>query len=254
MVIGAIDPDPRVSGSGIERLRASGMTVEVTNDPEAREVDPAYFHHRETGMPMVTLKYAMTLDGSAAAADRTSQWITSEQARLDAHVLRSTVDAVLVGAGTLESDDPRLDVRTPGYEGHQPRPVVLTGKMDLPERARIWDREPLVISTIERSIPSGELLVVEGNDRPDPRAACLALADRGLLSLLLEGGARVTGAWWRAGVITNGVVYLGASIGGGAGIPPIEGLFQTIGDARSVRVSALRRIQDDIRIDYVMEH
>ena len=253
VVVGALDPDSRVSGGGVERLRAAGIEVDVAGDPEARLVDPAYFRHRETGLPAVTIKYAMTLDGSVAAVDGSSQWITSELSRLDAHELRSSVDAVLVGAGTLRADDPGLDVRLPGFEGPQPRPVIIAGSGELPSTARIWERVPLVVSATNRDIPGGELLIVDGDGRPDPVAACRALADRGLLSLMLEGGAAVAGSWWSAGVITDGVVYLGAMLGGGSGIQPIGGRFETIADARSVRVSDIRRIDDEMRIDFVVE-
>jgi len=253
VIVGALDPDVRVSGGGVEKLRAAGIDVEVADDPEARLVDPAYFRHRETGMPAVTIKYAMTLDGSAAAVDGSSQWITSEVSRLDAHELRSSVDAVVVGAGTLRTDDPGLDVRLPDYHGPQPRPVILAGVGELPPAARIWKREPLVVSATDRDLPGGELVVVAGDRLPDPAATCRALADLGLLSLMLEGGAAVAGAWWSAGVITDGVAYVGAVMGGGSGIQPVMGRFETIGDARSVRVSDVRRIGDDIRIQFVVE-
>lgn len=252
VVIGTSDPDPKVSGRGVTRLRGAGVEVYVVDDPGARRLDPAYFHHRETGMPLVTIKYAMTLDGSIAARDGSSKWITSEPTRLDAHGLRSEFDAVAIGAGTLASDDPRLDVRIPGYTGPQPRPVVLAGKQDLPGQAQIWDREPLIIATAERVLPSGELVLVPGEGRPDPTAVCHALTDRGLLSVLLEGGSRVAGAWWEAGVVTSGVAYVGAKLGGGPGIGPLDGLFQTMGDARNVTITDVRQIEDDVRIDFAV--
>ena len=107
VVVGAGDPDERVNGSGIAWLEDA--RIEVTSDVLADEVvalDPGYFHHRRTGLPRVTLKLAMTLDGSIAAQDGSSRWITSEEAREDAHLLRASSDAVVVGAGTLRTDDP----------------------------------------------------------------------------------------------------------------------------------------------------
>ncbi|HET9258762.1 MAG TPA: bifunctional diaminohydroxyphosphoribosylaminopyrimidine deaminase/5-amino-6-(5-phosphoribosylamino)uracil reductase RibD, partial [Acidimicrobiia bacterium] len=100
VVIGAIDPDARVAGSGVAALREAGIGVEVVDDSEARALDPAYFHHRETGQALVVAKFAMTLDGSIAAVDGTSQWITSEKARRDAHALRAEADVVVIGSGT----------------------------------------------------------------------------------------------------------------------------------------------------------
>lgn len=252
VVVGVTDPDPRVSGAGASRLREAGVEVEVRNDPDALEVDPAYFHHRRTGMPLVTLKYAMTLDGSVAAADGSSQWITSEEARADAHRLRAESDAVVVGAGTLRTDDPRLDVRLVESD-HQPVPVVVAGNGELPEASRIWEREPTVISTRERRLPSGRLLLVDGEGWPDPTLTCRALADEGLLAVLLEGGPGLAGAWWRAGVVGRGVVYVGSRLGGGDGIQPLTGTFSSITDATEVRVTAMREIGGDLRIDFETE-
>lgn len=253
VVIGAIDPDPRVAGSGIAALEGAGITVELVEDPEARALDPAYFYNRETGLPFVVAKYAMTLDGSVAAADGTSQWITSDEARRDAHSLRAEADVVVIGSGTLGSDDPRLDVRVEGYQGHQPRPVVIAGRASLPPAARIWQRNPLVVSTAERALPGGELLVVPGDGHPDPTATSQALADLGYLSVLLEGGPTLTAAWWHAGVVTVGVVYVGSRVGGGVGMPPLRGTFGTIDDATNVLITSTRKIGDDVRIDFSRE-
>jgi diaminohydroxyphosphoribosylaminopyrimidine deaminase/5-amino-6-(5-phosphoribosylamino)uracil reductase len=251
VVIGAIDPDPRVSGSGIARLEAAGLQVEtdfLAN--EAEKLDPAYFHHRRIGLPLVTLKLAITLDGSVAAADRTSQWITSEEARKDAHLLRSASDAVVVGAGTLRSDDPLLTVRLEGGEA-QPLPVIVAGAQPLPADGRIWERSPLVVATRPIDVPSGEILVVSGeDDRPDPTATARALADRGLLDVLLEGGPNLAAAWWKAGVVVRGVVYVGARIGGGRGLAPLEGDFATMAESRPVNITEVRMVGPDIRIEF----
>jgi diaminohydroxyphosphoribosylaminopyrimidine deaminase/5-amino-6-(5-phosphoribosylamino)uracil reductase len=250
VVIGALDPDERVSGSGVARLLEAGVRVDVVDDPEARSIDPGYFRHRETGMPLVTVKYAMTLDGAVAARDGTSQWITSERSRADAQALRAEADGVVVGTGTLVSDDPRLDVRLDDFANDQPRAIVITGERPLPSRARLWERSPLIVSSRPRDIPTGDLLVVGGDDRPDPIAVCRALAEAGFLSLLLEGGPTLVGSWWEAGVIGRGVVYFGAKLGGGAGMPPLGGVFSSIDDARAVVVTHVRQVGPDVRLDF----
>lgn len=255
VVVGAGDPDDRVAGSGIARLREAGVeVVEGVLTADARELDHGYFHHRETGLPEVTLKYAMTLDGAVAAANGTSQWITSEEARTDAHRLRADADAVVVGAGTLRIDDPRLTVRIPGYDGPQPVPVVVAGTGDLPDTARIWEREPVVLSTTDRKVPSGRVVHVDGVDGlPDPTSACHILSELGYLDVLVEGGARLAGEWWRAGVVSRGVVYLGAMVGGGSGISPLAGTFKTIDDAAEVSLTGVRSLGPDYRIDFELK-
>lgn len=251
VVVGTLDPDERVSGSGVDALRSAGIDVEVVDDPEAREVDPGYFYHRETGMPLVTIKWAMTLDGSVAAIDGTSQWITSDLARRQVHDIRSQVDAVVVGAGTVRADDPRLDVRTRGYSGPQPRPVVAVGRGDLPENGELWKRDPIVVSMSDRSIPAGELVRVQGFDGlPDPVDTCINLADRGYLSLLLEGGPTLARAWWKAGVVDHGFVHIGSKIGGGTGLSPMAGVFATMTDADDVEFDKVRNVSDDVLITF----
>lgn len=252
VVVGAMDPDSNVAGEGVRRLESAGIEV-ITGVAEraAREVDLAYFHHRETGMPLVTMKWAMTLDGSVAADDGTSRWITAESAREDAHELRASVDGVVVGAGTLRADDPRLDVRIDGFEGAQPRPVIVAGASDLPFQAEAWERDPVVVATRSLDTPSGEVLVVKEVDGlPDPGETCRGLADLGMLHLLLEGGPILAGAWWRAGVVSNGMVYIGAKVGGGTGRSPLAGLFATIEDASEVEFEAVRNVGDDVVIAF----
>jgi len=252
VVVGAIDPDQRVSGSGVSWLRSKG--VEVVTEmlaTESEAVDPSYFHHRRTGLPRVTLKLAMTLDGSVAALDGTSRWITSEDARRDSHDLRASVDAVVIGAGTLRVDDPLLDARLEEPVAVQPIPVVIAGGRPLPATSRIWERSPIVISTTTIGIPSGDLVVVDGDGHwPDPEAAARALAERGLLDVLVEGGPSLAASWWRHGVVNRGVFFIAGRLGGGGGIRPLGGEFATMADSREVHIRDVRMVGPDIRIEF----
>jgi diaminohydroxyphosphoribosylaminopyrimidine deaminase / 5-amino-6-(5-phosphoribosylamino)uracil reductase len=252
VVIGAIDPDHRVSGAGVSWLTEAGVEVETgVLEGEARAVDPAYFHYQRTGLPLVTMKLAMTLDGSVAATDGSSQWITSEEARNDAHRLRSAMDAVVVGAGTFRSDDPLLSARVEGVE-IQPVPVVVAGRQSLPIDRRIWERSPIVISARPLGVPSGEVVVVGGEDEwPDPVESVRALSDRGLLDVLLEGGPQLAGSWWRAGVVGRGVIYVGPQMAGGRGMAPIEGDFATMAQSIAVNIEEVRMVGPDIRIEFL---
>ncbi len=124
VVCGSIDPDPRVSGRGVERLRAAGVRVDVgVLETECRALNEPFFHHADTGRPLVTVKLAGTLDGKIADRDGSSRWITSLDARRRVHALRAEVDAVVVGRVTAEQDDPALTVRH--VEGRSPARVVV---------------------------------------------------------------------------------------------------------------------------------
>ncbi len=255
VMIAAEDPDPRVSGRGIAALEAVGMVVETgLLAAETEEADPAYFFHRRCGRPRVTLKVATTIDGQVAAADGSSRWITSEQARQDAHGLRAESDAVVIGSGTLISDDPLLTAREVSGATYQPRPVVIAGERPLPLEAQLWSTNPLVIASTPIEIPGAQVHVVTGDgNRPRLDAALDVLAEMGYLEILVEGGPNLAGAMWRAGLVDRVVVYLASKVGGGIGIPMLSGSFDTVGDATAVRLVEVRPVGPDLRIEFVRE-
>ncbi len=252
VVIGVGDPDDRVAGRGIARLRAAG--VEVVEDAlvdEALELDPGYFHHRRTGRPLVTLKLAGTFDGQAAAADGTSRWITGQLARRDAHLLRARSDVVMVGAGTLRTDDPRLDVRLDGYEGPQPRPVIVAGAGRLPSLAQVYGRSPLIYrAAIEGDEPeTAEVTTLpDGSGGVDLDGVVKDLGARGILDVLVEGGPTLAGALLAANLVDRLVIYLGAKLAGGVGRPIVNGAFTTLTNARDVTLVDLDRLGDDVKL------
>lgn len=251
VVVGAIDPDPRVSGRGITRLRQAGIDVIVGVEQDAvEESDPGYFHHRRTGLPLVTLKQAMTLDGQIAAADGTSQWITSEEARRDAHRLRASHDAVLVGAGTLRTDDPRLDVRLEGYAGPQPVPVIVAGSRPLPADLTVWKRDPVVLASDETTMADLDVIRAGTGGVVDLRQGLEVLASRGILSVLAEGGAGVAAGLWDAGVVERGVQYIGAKLAGGAGRGAFDRVFTTLEDAIDIEITSVANLGGDLRVDW----
>jgi diaminohydroxyphosphoribosylaminopyrimidine deaminase/5-amino-6-(5-phosphoribosylamino)uracil reductase len=245
VVVGAPDPDPRVSGAGIAALRAAGIQVEVgVPGLDAEQVDPGYFHHRRTGRPLVTLKLAATLDGQTAAADGTSRWITGEEARADAHRLRAASDAVMVGAGTLRTDDPSLDVRVPGFIGNQPRPVVVAGDRPLPAARALYARDPLVYRLGRAASPGA----VETVEVPDLDAVVKDLGARMVVDLLAEGGPTLARSLLHAGLVDRFVLYLAGRFAGGVGRPMFDGVFGTLGDIVGAQVDSVTRLGDDIRV------
>ena len=255
VVVGVADPDVRVSGDGIARLRAAGIHVVVGVISDEIEVaDRAYFHHRRTGRPLVTLKAAATLDGQVAAADGTSQWITSADAREDGHRLRAAADAVVVGAGTLRVDDPRLTVRFEGYEGPQPVPVIVAGNRPLPAQARLYERNPLVYAAQPHpELPFGEVVVAWSPGGVDLTVMMKDLADRGILGVLVEGGPTLAASLLQAGLVDRMVLYIAARLGGGQGLGIFDAVFSTLEASRPVTIESVRRVGPDIRIEVALD-
>jgi len=157
----------------------------------------------------------------------------------------------MVGAGTLRADDPLLDVRLDGYEGHQPHPVVVAGAAPLPKRARIAEREPLVVTT-GGNLPWGRPLVVapDENGLPDLAEMLAGLLAEGYISILAEGGTTLNGALWDLGLVDKGVWYFGAKVAGGGGLPVLAGSFDTLTDAVDVTIEDVRMVGSDIRCEF----
>lgn len=250
VVVAISDPDPNVNGTGIARLREAGIEVEVGQlESEAEELDPGYFHHRRTGLPRVTLKAALTLDGAVAARDGTSQWITSEPARGDGHRLRAEADAVMIGAGTLLADNPVLTARFDGFSGPQPIPVVVAGTRSLPVESRVFERGAIVFATKQLDLPA-EVLVLPGGQGVDLEKALVVLGERGILEVLVEGGPGLARSLLDAGLVQRGVFYSGAKLAGGNGLSPIGGAFETLGNATDVQVIDVRLVGSDVRVEF----
>ena len=226
VVVGIEDPDPNVSGKGITRLREAGIDVEVgVRADEVRAQLAPYLKHRSTGRPWLVLKLAASVDGRTAAPDGTSQWITGDEARADAHRLRAESDAIIVGAGTVRADDPSLTVRH--VEGRDPLRVVL-GKA--PAGAKV-----------------NPALEMEG----DLDGVLDELGRRGILQAVVEGGPTVAGAFHRAGLVDRYVVYLAPALfGGDDGRPLFTGPgAPTIDDVWRGRITNVERLGDDLKLE-----
>jgi diaminohydroxyphosphoribosylaminopyrimidine deaminase / 5-amino-6-(5-phosphoribosylamino)uracil reductase len=250
VVVGVEDPDHRVSGRGIEMMRAAGIEVVVgVAAEEAEALDQGYFHHRRTGLPRVTLKMAATLDGQAGAADGRSQWITSEPAREDVHRLRSRSDAVMVGAGTVLSDDPLLTARLGESSAGAPLPVVIAGTRSLPETAAVFTGSALVYSPVAVDLPNAEVVVVPGEGGVDLGAVIADLGGRGVVDLLVEGGPRLAGSLLRGGFVDRIVWYFGAGLAGGVGLPVVDGVLPHMDGIRPLDIVSVGLVGPDIRVE-----
>jgi diaminohydroxyphosphoribosylaminopyrimidine deaminase/5-amino-6-(5-phosphoribosylamino)uracil reductase len=229
VVIGLEDPDPLVAGRGAQALREAGLavTVGVDGDLVSEQLAP-YLKHRRTGQPWVVLKMAASLDARTAAPDGSSRWITGAEARRDVHRLRAGSDAVLVGAGTVRADNPELTVRLDdGVDHRQPLRVVLG---TAPPGAKVHP-------ALELSGDLGEVLHELGR--------------RGVVQVLVEGGASVAHDFHAAGLVDRYVLYLAPVLfGGDDGRPLFAGAGAgTIGDVWRGKLVSVARLGEDLRVE-----
>jgi diaminohydroxyphosphoribosylaminopyrimidine deaminase / 5-amino-6-(5-phosphoribosylamino)uracil reductase len=234
VVVGMVDPDPLVDGRGVEVLRSAGVEVEVgvAADVVGDQL-AAYVAHRRTGRPWVVLKLAATLDGRIAAPDGSSRWITGEAARRDVHRLRAVSDAVIVGAGTVRADDPSLTVRLP------PDDPLFRGPDDQPLRV-VLGRAPAAAAV-------RPALEVGG----DPVEVLEQLGGRGLVQVLVEGGATVAHEFHARGLVDRYVLYLAPALFGGDDARP---LFAgpgaaSIGSLWRGEVRSVTSLEGDVRVE-----
>ncbi len=233
-VIAIEDPDPRVAGSGIRRLEAAGIpvTLGVASD-KAKKLNAGYLMRMTSARPLVTLKTATTLDGRIATADGKSHWITGDEARAHAHLLRSKHDAILIGSGTALADDPLLTCRLPGLEERSPLRIVLDARMRLPLDARLVEtahHTPTWLVTDKngdvdrhKAYQDKGVEVIEAPvgqpDGVDLLWTIEALAARGLTRILVEGGGRLAAALLRLDLVDRLAWFRAPSMMGGDGVP-----------------------------------
>jgi len=259
VVVGVRDPFREVDGHGLERLRAAGIDVVLGVEAEACARQVRGFGRAVTiGLPEVTLKVAVSLDGHLATASGESKWITGEEARADAHRLRASHDAILVGLGTVLADDPELTVRWDG-EPRSPVKVVLDADLMTPPRARLLRTgRTMLITSHEapeanaRGLSATVIPVARRGNQVDTAAAFRVLAAGGLHRILVEGGASVHRSVLDAGLADTLVVYVaGLLLPGGkpwvAG-PPITALDR----APRLLLEDVTTFGGDVRLTYAI--
>lgn len=240
VVIGVTDPDPQVAGTGIAALEAAGIDVAtgVLKTEVAAQLAP-YLTQRSTGRPHVIVKLAQTLDGAIAAPDGTSKWITGIEARRDAHRLRAESDAIIVGSNTVATDDPSLTVRdyTPAQtDDEQPN----------------LDPWRIVVGSTAESLHDGAMTAPFESWSGSLEALLDELGSRGLLQVMVEGGAALAGSFHRAGLVDEYWLYLAPAImGGNDATATFAGpASATMADVQRGRFISATPLGDDLRIIY----
>jgi diaminohydroxyphosphoribosylaminopyrimidine deaminase / 5-amino-6-(5-phosphoribosylamino)uracil reductase len=239
VVVPIEDPDARVAGKGIARLRAAGIAVETgLCAAEAREVNAGFLTRLERGRPLVTLKLASSLDGRIAMASGESRWITGEAARARAHLLRATHDAVMVGSNTVLADDPQLTCRLNGLEDRSPVRVVVDGSLRVALTARVvaeanaastWFVVRAGVDELRRrTFAECGVEIIEAPATPtgevDLKAALVMLGHRGLTRLLVEGGGGLAAALLKADLVDRIAWFHAPRILGGDGRPAVAAM------------------------------
>ncbi|NJD92073.1 MAG: bifunctional diaminohydroxyphosphoribosylaminopyrimidine deaminase/5-amino-6-(5-phosphoribosylamino)uracil reductase RibD, partial [Geobacter sp.] len=263
--IGMIDPNPRVSGSGVKRLQSAGIEVQAgILEQECRSINRPFIKQITTGLPHVTMKSAMTLDGCTATPAGDSKWISSEASRRHVHRLRSRMDAVMTGSGTLLADDPQLTVRM--AKGKSPLRIVIDSDLQTPVASALMaeaHRVPVLIATASRDEARGaaltaagaEIICCPGTDgRVDLPELLKILGKRGIQSILLEAGERLCGELQRQGLIDSYLFFIAPKLLGGIG----KGLFAGAGaalmqNAARLEIERVIRIGGDILVAAVPE-
>jgi diaminohydroxyphosphoribosylaminopyrimidine deaminase/5-amino-6-(5-phosphoribosylamino)uracil reductase len=259
--VAILDPNPDVSGKGIEQLRAAGIEVTVGDGAaESSRMLEAYLKQRRTGLPFVIVKFAATLDGKIAAASGDSRWIAGEEARAWAHDFRTKVDAIMCGINNVLLDDPQLTARPHGVmAGHQPLRVVADSRGSTPLDANVlgpggktiiattaqspeaWRREIETRGAEALVLPSGE------DGRVDLRELMHVLGERGVLSVLVEGGGVLHAAFFAAGLVDKVHAIIAPKIVGGDAYPAVAGPgAERMADAVTLRDVDVMRLGSDV--------
>lgn len=273
VVIAGIDPNPLVSGEGVAKLIAAGIEVFHLADFEsaARAINPGYFKLKETGLPYVRCKMAMSLDGRTALANGESKWITGDLARSDVQYLRASSSAIITGVETVLADDPSLNVRSNelGFSKaqlernrlalvEQPLRVILDSKLRTPDTAKSLTGEGSVKIFTAQETPGNEglgsnvqvLVAKHSGQRVNLRSVLESLAsDFACSEVLLEAGATLSGAFIQAELVDELIIYIAPMLLGSdaRALLNISGL-QSLSDSINLDVVDLRKVGKDIRV------
>jgi diaminohydroxyphosphoribosylaminopyrimidine deaminase / 5-amino-6-(5-phosphoribosylamino)uracil reductase len=258
VVIASHDPDPRVAGMGIARMRAAGMVVEIAERAAALELNKGFFRRFTRQRPWVRVKVAASLDGRTAMASGESRWITGAEARADVQYWRARSCAIVTGVGTVLADDPQLNVRDSAYavDGaiRQPLRVVVDSSLRTPPNARVLQaRDKALVAavaghTAQPLVDAGVEVFETSGPRVDLAALLDALAARGANEVLVEAGATVTGEVLRQALWDEAIVYLAPKLLGRDARPFAELSVERLADSIDGTIADVRLVGGDLRL------
>jgi diaminohydroxyphosphoribosylaminopyrimidine deaminase/5-amino-6-(5-phosphoribosylamino)uracil reductase len=256
VVIPMLDPDSQVLGRGVKQLLDAGIEVEVgILEKEARELLAPYLYHRSTGLPFCVLKVATSIDGKLAAPDGSSHWITGDEARKDAHLLRAQSQAILIGSMTALKDLPQLTVRNIEGDYNQPLRIVLDRQGCMKPVGPLFDISlaPTLIFTCNEAGREWETYGVEVivNKDISIKNVLIELGRRGVMQLLVEGGAKIHSAFLEKGYCQRLIVYVGGVILGAGGIDIFSEInIPSMKEAKRIKLLQVQRFGNDIKMVY----
>jgi diaminohydroxyphosphoribosylaminopyrimidine deaminase/5-amino-6-(5-phosphoribosylamino)uracil reductase len=261
VIVASSDPNPKVNGKGVARLRRAGVEV-LTGvlREEADQLNRPFFKAVSTGLPYVTLKAAVTLDGKLATATGDSRWVTGEQARAWVHRLRDRVDVILVGANTVHKDNPQLTTRLPEGAGKDPVRVVVDSRLRLSSKLKVFtQRSPArtVVATLEdpagrkakRLLATGAEVwrTPERGGHVDLEALLRRIAREGLNHVLVEGGAEVFGSLLREELADELLLFVAPKLIGSEGLSWSGSLgVRQMARALTVRALSFEQVGEDL--------
>ncbi len=260
VVIGMIDPNPKVSGKGILELHQAGIKVRLgVLEDKAKRLNEAYTKYITTGKPFVILKIAMTLDGKIATPEGQSQWITSEKARRLVHRLRSSVDAIITAIGTIRTDNPELTARIKG--GKKPRRIIIDPNLKIPLNAKVLQVPPetILITRVENNksntIENSGVKILYFKNKLDLNWLMERIGEKEISSALIEGGSSLNAHALEDGIVDKVVVFIAPKIiGGRESFPAVGGKsFKRLEEAYRLRDVITRQIGEDILIEGYIE-
>ena len=241
--VATLDPNPLVSGSGVKLMKENGIDVEIgLLENNAIEVNRGFFKRMKTGLPFITSKIAMSLDGRVAMRSGESKWITSEASRADVQILRSQNQAILTGSGSILNDNPMLTVRNKKLQSKPLRVIIDSSNSITDKSLNIFssDSETLILNPTNSKILK--------NGKIDLKSALIKLGEMGINNVLLESGSGLNGAMMESSLIDEFIIYTAPVILGSDAQAMMELPFKKMSEKISLNILELTQVANDLKI------